>query len=91
MKVITPRHLRIEQMLAVSALALPAGEADAYRKIQTDLGNSELVVTETVSGGKFVGPLQAAEGGMRAESFWTLVTICVIAAALIAASVFGSR
>lgn len=47
MRFINPRHLIIEQMLEIKALALPAKEAESYRKIQTNMGANELVITET--------------------------------------------
>jgi hypothetical protein len=61
MRVVEPRLLVLEQMLSIKALTLAAGEAELYRKVQTDLSGNELMITENVSGGKFIGGLQQGE------------------------------
>lgn len=74
MRVVEPRLLVLEQMLSIKALTLPAGEAELYRKVQTDLSGNELMITETLSGGKFVGGLKQGEN----LSFWGVARWVVI-------------
>jgi hypothetical protein len=61
MRMLDPRHLIIEQSLDLNALMLEAREADTYRKIVEKLNNNDLMLTETESGGNFVGPLREGE------------------------------
>lgn len=56
MRMLDSRHLIIEQSLELKALTLEAREAETYRKIVDKLTNNDLMLTETESGGQFVGP-----------------------------------
>jgi hypothetical protein len=67
MRLANPRQMLIDQVLEIKALTLPAREAESYRKIQTNLNNNELVVTET-----------DLEPG-QAPSFWTVLRWIVLA------------
>ena len=79
MRVVEPRLLVLEQMLSIKALTLPAAEAELYRKVQTDLSGNELMITESLSGGQFVGGLQKGEQmTFWGTARWVLIGLLII-------------
>lgn len=67
MRVVNQRHLVIEQMVEIKAMTLPAEEAESYRKIHANLGNNELVITESdLREGEKIDPFM----------FWIIVSVC---------------
>lgn len=72
----------LDQALEIKELTLPGGEAEMYRRIQTELSGNEVTISESASGGKFVGDLQEAEQ-MNPVMFWVAVALAGLVLTLI--------
>jgi hypothetical protein len=59
----------LEQTLDIRGFTVAASDTASYRKIQSELANSDLVISDRMSGGKFVGELNPGESG----DFWSYV------------------
>lgn len=59
----------LEQTLDIRGFTVAPGDTACYRKIQSELANSDLVISDRMSGGKFVGELNPGESG----DFWSYV------------------
>jgi hypothetical protein len=76
MRVVSPNYLVIEQTLMIGSLTLPASEAETYRKVETDLGGNDLIISETVGkNGKFLN--QGAAG--ESPSAWDVIRWMLLA------------
>ncbi|MGQ0532978.1 MAG: hypothetical protein ACT4OF_09865 [Caulobacteraceae bacterium] len=74
MRVVSPQFLVLEQSLEIRNMVLPGSEAQVYRKVFEKMEGNELVLTENVKDGKFIGP--KAE---KKTSFWDVLRWAILA------------
>jgi hypothetical protein len=79
MRIIDPHFLVMDQSLDLKALALPASEAETYRRIVQKLETNELLLIEKARNGKFIKASNQRESALSGAAFWFVIAIALLA------------
>jgi hypothetical protein len=69
----------MDQSLDLKALALPASEAETYRRVVQKLETNELLLIEKARNGKFIKASNQRESALSGAAFWFVIAIALLA------------